>query len=154
MIVSGRWHDGLPCSTQEGQPSVVLEVGKMIYSLPYFDLCYLTFNDLFLMPFADRRATEPNFSVVNKEGLDKILKAKVFENEDDGQLRVAHWILGITPISRAFQAPKCVIKAHDLCLCCISIAVEGFLLPESTPIPKGTFSTQPVLFLGPTTEGA
>lgn len=58
----------------------------MIYSLLYFDLCYLTFNNLFLMPFVDRRATEPNFNFVNKEGLDKILKAKVFVNEDDGQL--------------------------------------------------------------------
>ena len=69
---------------QEGQPGVVLKVGKMIYSLLYFDLCYLTFNDLFLMPFANRHATEPNFSLVNKEGLDRILKAEVFVNEDDG----------------------------------------------------------------------
>ena len=66
----------------------------MIYSLPYFDLCCLTFNDLFLMTFADRRVTEPNFSLVNKEGLDKILKVEVFVNEDDGQLREAHLIPG------------------------------------------------------------
>ena len=100
----------------------------MIYSLLYIDLCYLTFNDLFLMPFVDRCTTEPNFNLVNKEGLDRILKAEVFVNEDDGQLRAAHPILGITPISRAFQAPKCVIKAHDPRLCCINVAVEGFLL--------------------------
>ena len=120
---------------------MVLEVGKMIYSLPYFDLCCLTFNDLYLMPFVDRCVTKPNFSLVNREGLDKILKAEVFVNEDDGQLQVAHLILGITPISRAFQAPKCVIKAHDPRLCRISVAVEGFLLPEGTPITEGTFST-------------
>ena len=84
LIVSRRWHDGLPCPTQEGQLGVVLEVRKMIYSLLYFDLCYLTFNNLFLMPFADRCATEPNFNFVNKEGLDKILKVEVFVNEDDG----------------------------------------------------------------------
>ena len=128
LILSGRWHNGFPCPTQEGHPSVVLEVGKMIYSLLYIDLCYLTFNGLFLMPFADRCTTEPNFNLVNKEGLDRILKAEVFVNEDDGQLRAAHLILGITPISRAFQAPKCVIKAHDPRLCCINVAVEGFLL--------------------------
>ena len=133
---------------------MVLEVGKMIYSLLYIDLCYLTFNGLFLMPFVDRCTTEPNFNLVNKEGLDRILKAEVFVNEDDGQLRVAHLILGITPISRAFQAPKCVIKAHDPRLRCISVAVEGFLLRESTPIPEGTFSTQHVSFPGPPTEGA
>ena len=126
----------------------------MIYSLLYFDLCYLTFNDLFLMPFANRHATEPNFSLVNKEGLDRILKAEVFVNEDDGQLLVAHLILRITPISRAFQVPKCVIKARNPCLHRISVAVEGFLLPEGTPILEGTFSTQPVSFPGPTTEGA
>ena len=62
-------------------------------------------------------------------------------------------ILGITPISHAFQVPKCVIKAHDPRLRCISIVVEGFLLPEGAPIPEGTFSTQPILFPGPTTEG-
>ena len=92
--MSREWHDVLHCPTKEGQPGVVLEVGKMIYSLPYFDLCCLTFNDLFLMPFADRRITEPNFNLVNREGLDKILKVKMFVNEDDSQLRAAHLIPG------------------------------------------------------------
>ena len=108
--MSREWHDGLHCPTEEGQPSVILEVGKMIYSLPCFDLCYLTFNDLYLMPFIDRCATEPNFSLVNKEGLDKILKAEVFVNEYDGQLRAAHLIQGVTPISCAFKEPKCGIQ--------------------------------------------
>ena len=54
------------------------------------------------MPFVDRCTTEPNFNLVNKEGLDRILKAKVFVNEDDGELRAVHLILGITLISRAF----------------------------------------------------
>ena len=132
---------------------MVIEVGKIIYFLHYSDLCYLTLNDLYLMPIADRCATEPNFNLVNNEGLDKILKAEVFVNEDDGQLRATHLILGITPISRAFQAPKCVIKAHDPRLRRISVVVEGFLFPEGVLIPEGTFSTQPILFPGPTTEG-
>ena len=139
--MSKEWHDGFPCSMQEGHLGVVLEVGKMIYSLLYFDLCRLTFNDLYLMPVVDRRAIKPNFSLVNKEGLDKILKAEIFVNEKDGQLRAAHLILGIRPISCVFQAPKCVIKAHDPCLHRISVAVEGFLLPKGAPIPEGTFST-------------
>ena len=83
LIVSREWHDGLPCPTREGQPSVVLGVGKMIYSLPCLDLCYFAFNNLYLMIFADRHATEPNFSLVNKVSLENILKAKVFVNKDD-----------------------------------------------------------------------
>ena len=31
----------------------------------------------------DRRAIEPNFSLVNRASLDNILKAEVFMNEDD-----------------------------------------------------------------------
>ena len=119
----------------------------------YFNLCCLAFNNLYLMRVADKRATEPNFSLVNREGLDKILKAKVFVNEHDSQLRAAHSILRITPISHAFQAPKCMIKAHDPRLHLISVAMEGFLLLEGAPIPEGTFPTQPILFPGPTTEG-
>ena len=46
-----------------------------------------------------------------------------------------------------------MIKAHDPRLRRISVAVEGFLHLEGTPIPEGTFSTQPILFPGPTTEG-
>ena len=75
--------------------------------------------------------------MVNKESLDNILKAKVFVNEDDNQLRAAHLILGHTPISSAFQAPKCVIKARDPRLHRISVAVEGFLLPEGASVPEG-----------------
>ena len=69
--------------------------------------------------------------------MDSILKAEVFVNEDDNQLRAAHLILGYTPISRAFQAPKCVIKARDPHLHRISVAVEGFLLSEGASVPEG-----------------
>ena len=44
--------------------------------------------------------------------------------------------LRYTPISRAFQAPKCVIKACDPCLHRISVTVEGFLLPEGASVPE------------------
>ena len=46
-------------------------------------------------------------------------------------------ILGYKPISRAFQAPKCVIKAHDPLLQRICVIVEGFLLPEGASVPEG-----------------
>ena len=78
--------------------------------------------------FADKRAAKPNFNLVNKDSLEKILKAEVFVNLD-GQLRAAHLILGYMPILFSFQAPKCVIRARDPRLHRISIAAPGFLLP-------------------------
>ena len=44
-------------------------------------------------------------------------------------------------------APKCVIKANDPRLQCISVAHEGFLIPKGIPIPEGTTFTKP-LFVG------
>jgi len=58
-------------------------------------------------------------------------------NEDNNQLRAAHLILGYMSISRAFQAPKCVIKARNPRLHRINIAVEGFLLLEGALLLKG-----------------
>ena len=58
-------------------------------------------------------------------------------NEDDNQLKMAHLILGYTPISHVFQEPKCIIKAHDPRLQRICVAVEGFLLPKGASIPEG-----------------
>ena len=83
----------------------------------------------------------PNFSFVNKESLDTILKTKVFVHSD-GQLRAAHLILGYTPISKSFLAPKCVIKAKDPCLHRISVAAPSFLLLG--PKPKGVQATTPI----------
>ena len=85
--------------------------------------------------FADRRYTKPNLKLVNKASLDRLLKAEIYVNEADGQLRVAHLILGYTPLSFAFQAPKCVIRARDPRLHRISVAYEGFIVPEGIPLP-------------------
>ena len=103
--------------------------------------------------FADKRATKPNLSLVNEASLDRILQAEVYVNEADGQLRAAHLILGYTPLSLAFQAPKCVIKAHDPWLHRISVAHQGFIIPEGVPIPKDTSRTQP-LFVATPSRGA
>ena len=74
--------------------------------------------------------------------LDRILQSEVYVNELDGQLRAAHLILGYTPISRAFQAPRCVIKAKDPRLHRISVAYEGFVVLEGIPLPTSTPLTQ------------
>ena len=71
----------------------------------------------------------PLLRLVNKASLDRILQAEVYVNESDGQLRVAHLILGYNPILRAFQAPTCVIRARDPRLHRISVAYKGFVVP-------------------------
>ena len=103
--------------------------------------------------FADNRSTKPLLSLVNRVNLDKILRSEVYVNEADGQLRVAHLILRYTPICRAFQAPKCVIKTRDPRLHRISVAYEGFVVPEGILILEGTPLTQP-LFVATPSVGA
>ena len=105
---------------------------------------FFHFND-----FANNRSTKPQLSLVNRRSLDRILRSEVYVNEADGQLRVTHLILGYTPISRAFQAPKCVIKANDPRLHRISVAYEGFVVPKGIPIPEGTPLTQPLFVATP-----
>ena len=101
-----------------------------IFASEKFSFC---FND-----FADKLSTIPQLNLVNIQSLDKILPSEVFVNEVDGQLQVAHVILRYKPISLEFQAPKCVIKVNDPHLPCISVAFEGFVIPEGVPIPEGT----------------
>ena len=92
--------------------------------------------------FADIHSTKPLLCLVNRASLDRILQSEVYVNEVDGQLRAAHLILGYTPISRAFQAPMCVIKAKDPRLHRISVAYEGFVVLEGIPLPENTPFTQ------------
>ena len=73
----------------------------------------------------------------------------MYVNEADGQLRAAHLILGYTPISLTFQAPKYVIKANDPRLHHISVAYQGFVVPEGIPLPEGTPRTQPLFVATP-----
>ena len=77
--------------------------------------------------------------------LDRILQSEVYVNEADGQLKAAHLILGYTPISRTFQAPKCMIRAKDPWLHRINVAYEGFVVPEGISLPTSTPFTQPLL---------
>ena len=103
--------------------------------------------------FTDRRHTKPNLKLVNKASLDKVLKAKIYVNEANGQLRATHLILGCAPLSFAFQAPKCVIRAHDPRLHRISVAFKGFVVPEGIPLPQDTSCTEP-LFVADVSAGA
>ena len=68
----------------------------------------------------------------------------MYINKTNGQLKVAHLILGYTPISRAFQASRCVIRAKDPRLHCINVAYERFVVLEGVPLPTSTPFTQPL----------
>ena len=114
LIMSGEWHDDLPTPTREKKPGGALGLGKLFQLTRFLSfVLFLILTALcFFDDFADRHIIEPNFNLVNKDSLDKILKAEVFMNMDS-QLRATHLILGYTPISSSFQAPKYVIKARD-----------------------------------------
>ena len=100
---------------------------------------FIGFTDI-----ADPHAITPSLRLVNKASLDRILQSEVYVNESDGQLRAAHLILGYTPISRAFQAPKCVIRAKNPRLHRISVAYEGFVVLEGIPLPRYSSLSQPL----------
>ena len=76
--------------------------------------------------------------------MDRVLRAEIYINESDGQLRAAHFILGYNPISRAFQVPSCVIRAKDPRLHRISVAYEGFVVPQGVPLPRYSPLTKPL----------
>ena len=76
--------------------------------------------------------------MVKKEDLDTVLKAEIFVNETDNQVRAAYKILGYDPIQKLFAAPKCVIRVKDPWLRRITVIEDGFLIPEGSPTPEGT----------------
>ena len=86
----------------------------------------------------------PSLRLVNKTNLDRVLQAEIYVNPSDGQLRAAHLILGYNPISHAFQVPSCVIKAKDPWLRRISVAYEGFIVPQGVPLPRYAQLTKPL----------
>ena len=70
-------------------------------------------------------------------------------NKADGQLRVAHLILGYTPFSFTFQAPKYIIKARDPRLHRISVAYQRFIVLKGVPLLRDTPHTQPLFVATP-----
>ena len=152
LIFSREWHDGLTCPTREGKLGgvivtnlcILVYVSLLIFTIFVSDKIFLHLNDS-----ADKQATKPHLNLVNRGSLDRILRSEVYVNEADGQLRAVHLILGYTPISTTFQAPKCVIKANDPRPHHISVAYEGFIVPEGIPIPEGTPLTQPLFVATP-----
>ena len=115
---------------------------QFLYSYCFLSLLkwvFAGFTDI-----ADPHATTPSLRLINNVSLDRIPQAEVYVNESNGQLRATHLILGYTPISRAFQALRCVIRVRDPRLHRISVAYKGFVVPQGIPLPRYPPLTQPL----------
>ena len=79
--------------------------------------------------FANPHTFKRHLQLVNRADLETILRAEVFVNEGDHQVRAAHKILRYDPIQKSFAAPKYVIKAKDPRLQKITVAKHDFFFP-------------------------
>ena len=90
------------------------------------------------MPFfANPHAFHRHFHLINRVDLETVLKAVVFVNDEDGQVRAAHKILGYDPIQKSFTDPKHVISANNPRLLKIIVVENGFLISKGSPVPEG-----------------
>ena len=87
--------------------------------------------------FADPNAFHRHFHLVNRVNLETVHQAAVFVNEEDGQVKAAHKILGYTPLQKSFADPKHVISANPHRLPKIIVVEQGFLVSEGYPVPEG-----------------
>ena len=90
-----------------------------------------------LLFFTDSHAFHRYFHLVNQVDLETVLQAAVFVNDEDGQVRSAHKILGYDPIQKSFADPKHVISANNPRLPKITVVENGFLIFEGSPVPEG-----------------
>ena len=68
--------------------------------------------------------------------LETVLQAAIFVNDEDGQVRAAHKILGYDPIQKSFADPKHVISANHPWLLKITVVEHGFLISEGSLVPE------------------
>ena len=68
---------------------------------------------MYMLLFADPNAFHRHFHLVKRVDLEIVLQAVVFVNDEDGQVRAAHKILGYNPIQKSFADPKHVISANN-----------------------------------------
>ena len=82
-------------------------------------LCFsltMSFVDLTMIcsldVFVDKRHIIPRLSLVNVQGLNKVLRSEIFISEDR-QLRAVHLILDFEPLLNQFQDAGQAIRAGD-----------------------------------------
>ena len=100
--------------------------------------------------FADPNAFHRHFHLVNRADLEIVLNTADFVNEEDGQVRAAHEILGYAPLQKSFANPKHVISAHHSRLPKITVVEQGFLISEGSLVPEGI----PLVDLSPSPQAA
>ena len=82
--------------------------------------------------------------------LETVLQAAVFVNDEDGQVRAAHKILGYAPLQKSFADPRHVISASRPRLPKITVIEIGFLISEVPSVPKSI----PLVDLSPSHQAA
>ena len=87
--------------------------------------------------FADPNAFHRYFHLVNWVDLETILQAAIFINDEDGQVRPAHKILGYAPLQKSFANPKHVSSANHPRFPKLTVVKQEFLISEGSPVPKG-----------------
>ena len=92
---------------------------------------------MYMPLFADLNAFHRHFHLVNRVDLETVLQTAIFVNDEDGQVRAAHKILGYDPIQKSFADPKHVISTNNPRLLKITVVEHGFLISEGSPIPEG-----------------
>ena len=94
----------------------------------FVDLTLICSSDV----FAEKRHVAPRLNLVNVQGLNKVLRSKIFISEDR-QLLAVHLILDFEPLSNQFQNAGQTIRAGDPRLARIDVSVPGFLAQEDLP---------------------
>ena len=89
---------------------------------------------MYMPLFVDPNAFHRHFHLVNRVDLETVLQAAVFVNDEDGQVRAAHKILGYDAIQKSFTDPKHVTSANHPRLPKITVVEQGFLISEGFPI--------------------
>ena len=92
---------------------------------------------MYMSFFADPNAFHRHFHLVNRVDLETVLQAEVFVNDEDGQIKAAHKILGYAPLQKSFADPKHMISATRPRLPKITVVKQGFLISERSPVPEG-----------------
>ena len=86
---------------------------------------------------ADPNAFHRHFHLVNRVDLETVLQAAIFVNDEDGQVRAAHKILGYAPLQKSFADPRYVISASRPRLPKITVVELGFLISEGSSVLEG-----------------
>ena len=82
--------------------------------------------------------------------LETVLQAAVFVNDEDGQVKAAHKILGYTPLQKSFADPRHVINASHPWFPKITVVESGFLISKGSSVPEGI----PLVNLSPSHQAA